>query len=186
MRSKILAVSTTLALGTGLGGLAYAAVREAPAAMPSTGTVSPTPSSTPDVCRNPASDDPQCVTVVQVPVTAPQPAATKSASRTPATRGSDDGTADHGRGNAGALRNDVSGADGGGDDGTADQGRGTRSDDSSGSGRSGSGGSGSGRSGSGRSGSDDSGPDDSGGSRDDGGRHSGADDGTADQGHGDN
>jgi hypothetical protein len=180
MRSKILAVTTTLALGTGLGGIAFATVRGDSAPAPA--VVPAAVSATPDPCSNPASDDPECVVVVRVPAPAAVPAAPGSVS--------DDGTADQGRGDrAGApapvrtasssrtsnrgpgsatsgrhgsddaeRESDDSGRDGGGDDGTADQGRG---DD-------------------GRHGGDDAERE-----SDDSGRDGGGDDGTADQGRGD-
>ena len=143
MSSRILAVAATLALGIGAGGLAYATARGE--AAPS--TVTPSASTAPDPCGDPASTDPACVTVVQVP-TAVAPAA----GRTPAParvsdqrrrdRGSDtdrsghghddhddhddrddndDADRDHDRDESGD-----SGRDGGGDDGTPDQGSGDR------------------------------------------------------------
>lgn len=108
MSDTFLAVSTALVLGTGIGGLAFAAVREAPAMLPSTVPVTASPSATPEGCSRPASDDPVCVSGGRPPAAATPTSTPVSAATAP------------------ARRPGVSGADGGGDDGTADQGRGDR------------------------------------------------------------
>jgi hypothetical protein len=155
MSGRILAVTTTLALGTGFAGLSYAAVRTAPPAQPASTSVSTTPSprATPETCSSPTSDDPACVVVVRVPVAIPATSPTATASRegrpsddrksrsatTSVARparspeAADDRGGNRGPGSVSAddsgrddSGSDDSGRDSGGDDGTADQGHGDR------------------------------------------------------------
>ena len=97
MRSTVLAVTTTLVLGSGVGGLAFATVHSPARTAPPIGGVSapPGPSASADVCSDPTSHDPRCVVVVQAPssnidVAVPAPTTSSAASAqgtgsTPAT-----------------------------------------------------------------------------------------------------
>jgi hypothetical protein len=158
MSGRILAVTTTLALGTGFAGLSYAAVRTAPPAQPASTSVSTTPSprATPETCSSPTSDDPAGVVVVRGPVAVPATSPTATASREgrPAAVTSDDRK---GRSATTAVARPARSPEAA-DDRGGNRGPGSVS-------------------------ADDSGRDDSG--SDDSGRDSGGDDGTADQGHGD-
>lgn len=93
MHTKLLTLIAALAVGGATGAVAFTSVRDtgpAPEQAPVSVSVPAAPvASTVDPCADPASTDPACVVVVQVPA-----AATSSSSS------DDDGTADQGRGDA--------------------------------------------------------------------------------------